>query len=231
MCAGHSVGAFAAAVICGALPFAAAIDCVRARALAMLAAAPAGYGMAALVGLTESRVTGLIRALQDEGAPIFLSAVNAPCQIVLSGSRPVLELAMNRARSLGAQSATLLNVAVPSHCELMLDVASAVRRALAAAELAPAHTVYICNCNSRAVDDAQSIREDLINGVVCPVRWHDATRILVERGARLLIEMQPGQSLSDLAGRAFPTLRTAAMSNMKLGSLTRLALTMSVPNS
>ncbi|MDB6127564.1 MAG: mdcH, partial [Verrucomicrobia bacterium] len=48
--AGMSVGAFAAAVVAGALDFLPALRLVRSRGRLMQAAYPSGYGMAAIVG-------------------------------------------------------------------------------------------------------------------------------------------------------------------------------------
>src|ERR1700761_3071743 len=53
--AGLSVGAFAAAVHCGALGFPDALRLVEQRAEMMVTLYPTGYGLAAIVGLTEAQ--------------------------------------------------------------------------------------------------------------------------------------------------------------------------------
>lgn len=223
MHAGHSVGAFAAAVSCGSLPFAAALDCVKIRGQAMQDAAPPGYGMMAIVGLTESQVVHLIDDIAGPDEHLYLAAVNAPQQIVLSGSQSMLTSAKRRAFSSGARSATALKVATPSHCALMTPVAAALTRALTAVEMTTPCTAYICNHNARAVVDSDAIREDLIQGAVRPVRWHDATTVMVERGANLFIEMPPGTALTRLAVTAFPEVRSFAATNHSLDSLSKFA--------
>ncbi|MFP3786331.1 acyltransferase domain-containing protein, partial [Burkholderia sp. SIMBA_024] len=57
--AGLSVGAYPAAVSCGALPFPDALKMVRRRAELMEAAYPSGYGLAAVSGLTEHELAAL----------------------------------------------------------------------------------------------------------------------------------------------------------------------------
>ena len=223
MHAGHSVGAFAAAVSCGALPFAAALDCVKIRGQAMQNAAPPGYGMMAIVGLTESQVVQLIDDIAGSGAPLYLAAVNAPEQIVVSGSKLTLDRAKQSALASGANSVTPLQVTVPSHCALMSPVAAALTRALTTVEMTSPRSAYVCNHNARAVVDCNAIREDLIQGAVRPVRWHDATTVMVERGANLLIEMPPGVALTRLAATAFPEVRSIAATNHSLASLTQFA--------
>ena len=49
-----------------------------------------------------------------------------------------------------------------------------------------------------------------------PVRWHDATRVLYERGARLFVEMPPGRVLTNLATAAFPDARAVAVADVGL---------------
>src|SRR5262249_19751349 len=65
--AGLSVGAYPAAVSCGALEFADAVRLVRKRAELMEAAYPSGYGLAAIAGLTEQQVETLAAQCAPDG--------------------------------------------------------------------------------------------------------------------------------------------------------------------
>jgi malonate decarboxylase epsilon subunit len=76
--AGLSVGAFAAAVVCGALPFADGIAVVKQRAQLMETSFPSDYGMSAIVGLTEQKVAELVNDFHEKSAPVFVSNINAP---------------------------------------------------------------------------------------------------------------------------------------------------------
>src|ERR1700722_15296126 len=58
--AGLSVGAFAAAVHSGTVSFPQAIQLVQQRAEMMTNLYPSGYGLAAIVGLTEAQVSTLV---------------------------------------------------------------------------------------------------------------------------------------------------------------------------
>ncbi len=88
--AGMSVGAFGAAVICGTLAFADALRLVRRRAELMQAAFPSGYGLAAIVGLDESRVEALAEQVRARERPAYVSNINAPRQIVVAGGDAAL---------------------------------------------------------------------------------------------------------------------------------------------
>src|SRR4051812_32998111 len=90
--AGLSVGAYPAAVSCGALPFPDALKMVRRRAELMEAAYPSGYGLAAVSGLTEHELAALAARHIDEGEPpVYIGNVNAPRQIVMAGANTALD--------------------------------------------------------------------------------------------------------------------------------------------
>jgi malonate decarboxylase epsilon subunit len=84
--AGLSVGAFGAAVACEALSFADALPLVKLRGECMQRAYPRGFGMAAIVGLQEPHVAAIVEQIGGAGAQLYLANINAPAQIVLSGS-------------------------------------------------------------------------------------------------------------------------------------------------
>ncbi|WP_329045005.1 hypothetical protein OG738_26930 [Amycolatopsis sp. NBC_01488] len=71
--------------------------------------------------------------------------------------------------------------------------------------------VWAGNRGGRALRTAAAVCEDLVHPVTHPVRRHDATSVLYERGARLLIQLWPGDSLARLAQTAFPGTRATSL--------------------
>ena len=210
--AGHSVGTFAAAVIAGVLTLADAIGVVRLRGRRMAASFPAGYGMAAVIGLSERRLVPLIEAARAAG-PVYLANRNAPLQIVAAGAIPALDVFCAAARRAGAARIERLAVAVPSHCPLLEPIVHELAAALAPLALRKPILPYASSRRARLLTDPELIREDLAANVAAPVRWHDTTIMLHERGVRLFVQMSPGTVLSDLAGAAFPDARCLAFAN------------------
>lgn len=225
--AGHSIGAFTAAVAAQALSFPDALRLVRLRAQWMQGAYPREFGMAVIVGLAESQVRSIVRGIREtasgEGAQLYIAAINAPDQIAISGSVAALESAARAARRVGARKATRLAVAVPSHCELLTQVSERLRLEMASIDMAAPRVPYLCNHTARALLRAEDIREDLIRGVAVPVRWHESTVVMSELGARLFIEFPPGAHLSHLARAAFPDLRALALGDSQMAAVVQLA--------
>ena len=84
--AGLSVGAFAAAVIADTITLKDAVILVRSRAEKMEQLYPVGYGLAAIVGLNERRLTVIVDSVHTATTPVSVGNVNAPRQIVIAGS-------------------------------------------------------------------------------------------------------------------------------------------------
>ena len=216
--AGLSVGAFAAAVHCGVLDFPEAIRLVRQRAELMQGLFPTGFGLAAIVGLTESQVTDLVTNAHSTQTPVYVGNINAPRQIVIAGSDAGMSAVLEAARKVGARKAERLQVAVPSHCPLLEPVAEALRTALQGMSLRSPQLIYVSNVRARPLRqaDAAAVAEDLANNIAHGVRWHDATTVLEELGCRLFLEMPSGGVLTGLAKEAFPDVRSLALSQSGL---------------
>jgi malonate decarboxylase epsilon subunit len=214
--AGLSVGAFTAAVACDALTLAAALALVKLRGEGMARATPPGYGMLALLGLTERDAQQLIASV-NERVPLYLASVNAPTEMVVSGEVAALALASEYARTAGA-TARPLRVAIPSHCPLMDSVSSSLREALAQVHIGTPRLAYVMNHRARIAAGGAQVAEDLILNVSRPVRWHDSVTLLYELGCRLYIEAPPGTVLTSLVRSCFPQARAVALAETALAS-------------
>jgi malonate decarboxylase epsilon subunit len=220
--AGLSVGAFAAAVAAGALAFRDGLNLVKLRSELMEKAYPRGYGLAAVVGLSETHLSQIVSEINQPAAPVFVGNLNAPTQFVIAGSASAIESVLDRAKNEGARTAKRLDVTVPSHCVLLKSVADQLTRRIAEIEIETAKAIYVSNRRARALRDPDGIREDLATNIAHPVRWHDATTVAYERGVRFFLELPPGHALTDLASTAFPEARSIAVSQMQVDSAVKL---------
>lgn len=211
--AGHSVGAFAAAVVAGSLGFGEALETVRLRGRLMDEAFPEGYGMVAVEGLTERSVENLAAGARSNGEEVYLANVNSRTQTVLAGEDRALEKTAAAAREAGARRTERLNVAVPSHCPLLSGVSDELSRALDGVEIDEPGYVYIANRTARAVRTADGVREDLAKSVMHPVRWDDGVSLMAELGCSLFVEVLPGHVLSRLAARSSEASRVVALAD------------------
>lgn len=209
--AGLSVGAYAAAVGCGAIAFADALRMVKRRAELMERAYPKGYGLSAIEGLTEAQIEALIGT---EGAPgggcVYVANVNAPRQIVVAGSDAALDAFNDRAQAAGAHRAKRLAVSVPSHCELLRDACDTLVDYASAIPVGTPKHLYIGNRRARALYRGDDVRDDLATNMRYTVRWFDVLTTIVERGATLILEAPPGRVSTDIVHAAYPDVAALA---------------------
>ncbi|MEU1459196.1 ACP S-malonyltransferase [Streptomyces sp. NPDC005727] len=204
--AGHSVGEITAAAFAGVLDDIAALGLVRRRGLAMAeAAAITETGMSALLGGDpETSVAHL------EKLGLTPANINGAGQIVAAGTLEQLA-ALAEDKPEGVRKVVPLKVAGAFHTRHMAPAVEAL--AEAAARLAPADpkVPYVSNKDGRQVASGAEVLDRLVGQVANPVRWDLCMETFKELGVTALIEVCPGGTLTGLAKRALPGVRTLAM--------------------
>lgn len=214
---GHSVGAYPAAVTAGCLSFHDALRLVALRGSLMASFHPNGFGMAAIVGLRQQVVAGLVDAAAAIG-PIYLANRNAPLQTVVSGSNDAIESVRAHALEIGASKAERLMVTTPSHSPLVAPVAEALIDAVVTVDFQPPRLLYASSRSARVLTEADAIAHDLACNVAEPVLWDAAVAMLVERGASVFLQAPPGTVLADLVTQAHPAVRVYPLDGGALNS-------------
>jgi malonate decarboxylase epsilon subunit len=197
--AGHSVGAFAAAVAAGALQFSEAITAVTHRARRMAELFPHGYGMLAVSGLREEELRKIAEQVTAEGHPAWLANVNSIDQMVLTGTNAALDRGRELARARGARRADRLEVAVPSHAPILEPVSAELRSLLCGRATRPLTARYVTISTARPATTSADVLDDLTVSVSRTLRWRDAFGVITELGTRFVLQLPPGRVLVDLA--------------------------------
>ena len=209
--AGHSLGEYSALAAAGTFDIGQAAKLLRIRGDAMQVAVPVGEGaMAAIVGLEEGRVEAACRDASNEALSCQIANDNGGGQIVISGARPAVELAMERCKEAGAKRALPLPVSAPFHSFMMLPAAERMREALADARMNDPGVPLVANVTAEPVRDASRIRELLIEQVTGRVRWRESVERMASDGADTLIEIGAGKVLTGLARRIAKGVETMA---------------------
>ncbi|MFZ3594371.1 ACP S-malonyltransferase [Streptomyces sp. BH104] len=204
--AGHSVGEFTAAAFAGVLDETTALKLVRTRGLAMAeAAAVTETGMSALLG-GDPEVT--VPHLEKLG--LTPANVNGAGQIVAAGTLEELA-ALEADKPEGVRRVVPLKVAGAFHTRHMAPAVAKLEEA--AKELAPAdpRVAYVSNKDGKAVATGAEVVSRLVGQVANPVRWDLCMETFQERGVTALIEVCPGGTLTGIAKRALPGVKTLAL--------------------
>ena len=199
--AGHSLGEFTALVAANSLTFTSALKVVTKRAELMQNAVPENEGgMAAILGLEDEKVVSICE--QEQGGGI-LEAVNfnSPGQVVIAGSKVILEKSLESFKHAGAKRALLLPVSVPSHCKLMEPASEKFKEVLNSINIRAPKCDVMQNVDAAISSSVEEISANLISQIYKPVRWTDIMQSFNEVSIGKCIECGPGKVLSGLMKR------------------------------
>jgi [acyl-carrier-protein] S-malonyltransferase len=195
--AGLSLGEMTAHAAAGTFDFATGLKLVERRGQLMDEACAATSGaMAAMIGADENSV----RTLAAD-ADVDIANINAPGQIVISGEKAKVEIAVGLAKEHGIRRATLLNVAGAYHSRLMQSAYEKLGAVLQHVPIEPPRFPVISNVTGEEVRTPIEIRRRLQDQVTGTVRWLDCMERLAALGCNFFIELGPGGVLAGLLKR------------------------------
>ena len=213
--AGHSLGEYSALAAAGALSLGDTARLLKLRGQAMQRAVPVGEGaMASLIGPKSD--VALAEAAAEAGSTLGVCVVandNNAGNVVISGAKAAVDLAIEKAKELGAR-AIPLNVSAPFHCPLMQPAADEMAAALASATLLAPRAPLVANITARPTLDPEAIRKMLVEQVTGRVRWRETMIWLAgEGGVTRFAEAGAGKVLSGMAKRIAPDAEASPLNS------------------
>ncbi|MBT2492796.1 ACP S-malonyltransferase [Streptomyces sp. ISL-96] len=204
--AGHSVGEITAAAYAGVLTEEAALGFVRTRGLGMAkAAAVTETGMSALLG---GDIDVIVPHLEKLG--LTPANVNSAGQIVAAGTAEQLA-ALEADKPEGVRRVMPLKVAGAFHTHHMSPAVTELGKAAQDLVVSDPAITYVSNADGRTVSTGPEVVSRLVSQVSNPVRWDLCMETFKELGVTALIEVCPGGTLTGIAKRALPGVRTLAL--------------------
>jgi [acyl-carrier-protein] S-malonyltransferase len=203
--AGHSVGEYAAAVLCGALTPETALVLVRERGRLMAAAsAAARTGMSAVLGGDSGEVT---EALERRG--LVAANVNMAGQVVAAG--PLDALADLAATPPDGARVRALDVAGAFHTGYMTSARDGLAATAAAVPRSDPRVRLLGNGDGAIVSAGDDVVRRLVDQVARPVRWDLCMQTMADLGVTAVVELPPAGTLAGLVRRALPGVETLAV--------------------
>lgn len=195
--AGLSLGEFTAHAAAGTFDFKTGLDLVAKRGAFMEEATDATDGsMAAMIGGDEEAVRDLAAACD-----VDVANLNAPGQIVISGTKEGITQAISNVKDHGIKMAKELPVAGAYHSRLMQSAQEKLAPELTAADIREPQIPVFCNVEARKVADAEDIRATLGAQVTGSVRWAESMQQLLAEGHTTFVELGPGGQLAGMMKR------------------------------
>ncbi|WP_284749786.1 type I polyketide synthase [Amycolatopsis sp. RTGN1] len=211
---GHSQGEIAAAVVAGGLSLEDGARVVALRSKA-IAAGLAGRGGMAWIAAPEAEVAPL---LEPYGGRLSIAAVNGPGSVVVSGEVEALdELVAETGDHLRVRR---IPVDYASHSAAVEAIEAELSEVLAPVRPRPSAITYLSGVTGTPVDTATLDAGYWYRNLRQPVRFHDATKTLIEAGHRFFVEVSPHPVLG---GGIEETLDETEESAAVVGTLRRNA--------
>jgi [acyl-carrier-protein] S-malonyltransferase len=224
--AGLSLGEYTALVNAEALDFSDAVQLVRNRGIYMQKAVPYGLGtMGAIVGLTPDKIEEVLNQAKVEGI-IEVANYNTHEQIVVSGEKRAVKMALKKAKEFGAKKALPLLVSAPFHCSLLKPAGELLKKDLDDIKLHDPKIPVVSNVDAKIVTNKKEIYESLIRQVSNSVLWQQSVELLLKEGVTKFLEIGPGTTLSNFV-KAIAESMKMEIESESVGNLEMLENTIS----
>ncbi|MCK4905847.1 acyltransferase domain-containing protein [bacterium] len=195
--AGHSLGEYVALYAGGVFKEETLYELLEYRGSAIINSSKSDLGTMLAVGAGVEDIKVLINDIPK----VFIANLNSPVQTILSGSDELLDLTSVKLREKGIRSKKI-NVSCAFHSPYMASAKDLLSRKLSILDYqVPNIPVYSNLSASRYPDDKKSILSILSDHLVSSVRFSEEIENMFKDGARIFIEIGPGNVLTNLVKR------------------------------
>jgi [acyl-carrier-protein] S-malonyltransferase len=203
MVAGHSLGEYTALAASGVLAFEEALRAVQRRGELMQDAGESQPGsMAAIIGLDDEIVENICSEVRKEPDHIVIPAnYNTRGQLVISGHIEAVDEAMEKLREAGAKIVKKLPVSGAFHSALMSSAREELDTILDTLDFREPTAGVYSNVSGTVSRDPGTIRDNLKQQLLKPVRWVQTLNNMHQDGAVHYVEVGSGNVLQGLVKR------------------------------
>ena len=203
LCAGHSLGEYAALASAGVLTDEDTLKLVSKRGQLMQREAEANPGaMVAIMGLKIEEVEQIVAEASKAGV-ISVANHNTAEQIVITGTKQALSRASSLVKDRKGK-AIPLKVSGAWHSPLMQGAVEEFRDYMGSIQFATPKSKVLFNATAQEEDDPDIIKELMARQLVSPVKWYDIIVNMISDGVRHFVEVGPKTVLIGLAKKIAP---------------------------
>lgn len=197
ICAGHSLGEYAALYAAGVISAEDSLKLVYKRGYLMDREANKYKGaMSAIVGLSIDQVDAIVAKASKSGI-VAVANHNSAQQIVITGSPEGVQTASDAAADQGAR-AIALKVSGAWHSPLIAGAEDEFRSFLDGIEFSTSVCPVMHNVTADTTTEPEAIKTLLARQLCSPVRWYDSMVKLAAADVEVFVEIGPGRVLTGL---------------------------------
>ena len=207
--AGHSFGEYTALCASGSLKFKDAIKLVKKRAECMKNA-PKGK-MSAIIGIDFHK----LKQLHEENtlSEVSIANINAPGQIVISGTEEGVSQLSELALSNKAKRVIPIPVSVAAHSSLMIDQSKVFKDFVDKVKISDLTIPVVNNVDVKCEINEALIKDALVRQLYSPVRWVETIEYMEQEGVDFMLELGPGKVLTSFNKRIDNSIKSISVSD------------------
>ncbi|MEN5270891.1 malonate decarboxylase subunit epsilon [Stenotrophomonas sepilia] len=203
--AGYSIGELAAHAIAGSFDATTCLALAAQRAQLMDGASPADAGLQAVLGLERH----VLQPLCDlHGA--HMAIANGQDHFIVGGTHASLLRLADAAQAQGADIRPL-PVHVPAHTPLLAAAVAPFAAVLDASPLQAPRLPLLAGIDARPVRDRAMAVHTLSAQLAQTIEWAQVMRQAFERGARVFLQLGPGNALARMVAPSYPCCEVRAV--------------------
>ena len=224
--AGHSLGEYSALTAAKTFSLTEAAELVRYRAEVMQSiTSPGDCGMVAVIGFglehIEKLCTSVNESLQSSTCRrgekeypqiVEVANINSEKQVVLSGSKLALELAVTEIKNVGTNTRIVeLPVSAPFHSSILKPVEDLLSKKFESLLIKEPEIPTISNYHAEVYGSVEEIRKILPKQAFSAVQWKASIEKMISSGVEVFIECGPGKVLSGLVRQMDRTVKVLGL--------------------
>jgi len=203
MVAGYSVGQYAALAMAGVLEPEVVLEIAVERARIMRRHTVPDMRMLGITGLNRQKIDLLISEITsgiDQSDDRFLEVTNCNngMNFTVAGNLYLLELLAPKLELSGAMHIELLDTEGAWHSRMLQPALHEFTVLVDRHSFMPPQLLFVDNVTGKIERDPGSIKKNLINHMVSPVRWEDSVRSMIASGAKVFLECGAGKQLAKI---------------------------------
>lgn len=202
--AGFSLGEFAGLYAAGFYESNDILKIIDMRAKLMQEASTLKPGaMAAILSLSDDVVEAICKEVSTPNDLVVAANYNSDGQLVISGSKNAVQLAVELAKEKGARRAMMLNVSGAFHSPYMKDAGTSLKLYAENFKVQDAHKVLYANTTAMPLKK-EDVLNEIYEQIAKPVYFKQTIQHMIKDGFERFIEVGPGQVLSGLVKKISP---------------------------
>ena len=214
---GHSLGEATAIIYCGVVTFDDGIRMIKKRGEVMEASGKHGT-MMAILNVEIDPLRKMCDDVTNEiSEPVVVANINAPNQIVISGSNEAIKRVAQRVTEVRGRGIPL-NVGGAWHSPFLEEATREFAQFLDDIQFRKPERMFYSVVEQKVLDDPAAIKASLNNQMLLQVHWVKAVKNLRTAGRYAFLEIGPSKILKDLVTKIDSEVNidsTALHSNLK----------------